>query len=88
MRTSVRESVVLGDLVVAAFDIAANYSRDSRTVSRLATTAVRNVLQRARSLPRPPSPLESASASRMLWGTAVPGLRKAQMRERAKAGSS
>jgi hypothetical protein len=50
MRTSVPQTVVLGDLVVAAFDIAANYSRDPRFVSRLATTAVRNVLRHARSM--------------------------------------
>ena len=88
MRTSVPQTVVLGDLVVTAFDIAANYSRDPRLVSRLATTAVRNVLGSARSMSSPSSPPKSASGSQMLWETPVPGLRKAEMRERAKAGGS
>lgn len=38
----------LGDLVVAAFDKAARYSRDQRKVSRLATRAVARMLRRAR----------------------------------------
>ena len=43
-----RSRVELGELVVAAFDAAAHYSHDSRQVSRLATQAVMEVLQRVR----------------------------------------
>jgi hypothetical protein len=49
MRTRVGDTAKLGELVVAAFDAAAHYSRDARQVSRLATQAVMEVLQRARS---------------------------------------
>jgi len=43
-----KSRVELGELVVAAFDAAAHYSHDSRQVSRLATQAVMEVLQRVR----------------------------------------
>ena len=49
MRTNARKTVLLGDLVVAAFDIAARYSSDPRVVSALATRAVmRPKVQRMR----------------------------------------
>jgi chaperonin GroEL (HSP60 family) len=43
------KTVQLGALVVAAFDNAARYSTDSRTVTHLATRALMHILQRARS---------------------------------------
>ena len=88
MRTNAPQTIVVGDLVVAAFDIAANYSRDPRLVSRLATTAVRNVLISARRMSTPSSPPKPASGPRVLWETALPGLRKAEMRKCAKEASS
>lgn len=45
MKTHVQKRVVLGDLVVAMFDEAANYSTDPREVSRLATWAVNDLLR-------------------------------------------
>ena len=39
MGTNVRKTVLLGELVVAAFDIAAQYSSDPRVISLLATLA-------------------------------------------------
>ncbi len=51
MRTTVLETVQFGDLVVAAFDEAAQYSTNPRDVSRLATGAVRHVLLHARKTP-------------------------------------
>ena len=39
--------VQVGDLVVAAFDLAARYSTDQKEVSRLATAAVILLLRRA-----------------------------------------
>jgi hypothetical protein len=47
MRTTVRKTAQLGDLVVAVFDQAAQYSTDPRTVSRLATRAVMHLLRQA-----------------------------------------
>jgi hypothetical protein len=47
------KTVLLGELVVAAFDIAAQYSSDPRVVSILATRSVIRVLWHARK--RPPS---------------------------------
>ena len=47
MRTHIRQSAQLGELVVAAFDEAAHYSTDPREVSRLATQAVEHMLRRA-----------------------------------------
>ena len=43
-----RKAVPLGELVLAVFDEAAQYSPDPREVSRLATKAVANMLRRAR----------------------------------------
>ena len=47
MRTNVYKTAEIGDLVVAAFDKAAQYSTDPREVSRLATRAVMRMLRRA-----------------------------------------
>ena len=48
MRTNVDKTAQLGELVVAAFDEAAQYSSDPREVSRLATEAVMHMLRRPR----------------------------------------
>ena len=56
MRTHVHRTAQLGELVVAVFDEAAQYSADPREVSRLATKTVMHMLQRARTRSsRPPS---------------------------------
>jgi len=47
----------LGELVVAAFDGAARYSRDPLEVARLATRAVIHMLRRARVSSTPHKPL-------------------------------
>ena len=47
MRTNAHETAQLGQLVVAAFDEAAQYSSDPLEVSRLATRAVMHLLRRA-----------------------------------------
>jgi len=52
MRTHVRTTAQLGELVVAAFDGAARYSTDPRVASRLATQVVARMLRRARRLGR------------------------------------
>lgn len=54
MRTNVHPTAQLGELVVAAFDKAAQYSTDPREVARLATRAVMHMLRRARRIS--PSP--------------------------------
>ena len=51
MKTTIRSTVQLGDLVVAAFDEAARYSADPREISRLATSAVTHLLERLRRTP-------------------------------------
>jgi hypothetical protein len=48
MRTDVDKTAQLGQLVVAVFDEAAQYSSDPREVSRLATEAVMHILRRPR----------------------------------------
>jgi hypothetical protein len=48
VRTDTRNTVQLGELVVAAFDIAAQHTTDPREASRLATEVVVNLLRRAR----------------------------------------
>ena len=48
MRTTVHNTTQLGDLVVAAFDEAAQYGADPEEVSDLATRAVRHMLRHAR----------------------------------------
>jgi hypothetical protein len=52
VRTYVRRTTQLGDLVVAAFDGAARYSTDPYVTSRLATQAVAHMLKRARRVGR------------------------------------
>jgi hypothetical protein len=42
----------VGDLIVAAYDEAAQYSTDPAEVSRLATRAVIHILERGRGVPR------------------------------------
>jgi hypothetical protein len=51
-RMNGQPTVQLGDLVVAAFDTAAEYSPDPREVTRLATGAVVHMLRRARTIPQ------------------------------------
>ena len=56
MRTHTYKTAQFGELVVAAFDVAAQYSTDAHEVSRLATKAVVQMLKHARgtSIPMPP----------------------------------
>ena len=51
MRTDTYKTVQLGDLVVAAFDLAARYSTDPRKVSRMATRAVARLLRAREAAP-------------------------------------
>lgn len=55
-RTQTRNAVTLGELVVVAFDIAAQRSTDSREVSRLATEVVLDLVHRARRPQKTPGP--------------------------------
>jgi len=55
MSAYARENVLLGDLIEAAFDKAAQYSADPEVVSHLATSAVTRMLRRARKTSAPPS---------------------------------
>lgn len=48
MTTNIHQTVQIGDLIVAAFDVAAKYSTDSREISRLATRAVIRMLRNPR----------------------------------------
>jgi hypothetical protein len=48
MKTQVYRTAQFGELVVAAFDGAADYSTDPLEVSRLATQAVTHILRRTR----------------------------------------
>ena len=59
MRTDVHKTVQLGELVVAAFDKAAQVSTDPQEVSRLATRMLTRILQRARKAPLAPGQLLS-----------------------------
>ncbi len=67
MRTQVHKTAQFGELVVAAFDGAADYSTDPREVSRLATQAVAHILRHARStsisLPPPTTRTRAAALS-------------------------
>jgi hypothetical protein len=56
MRSFVRKTAQLGEVVAAAFDHAASYSRDPREVSRLATQVIA-VMLRPRRLTPSSSPL-------------------------------
>ena len=53
MRTNLRKTAALGDVVAAVFDNAAGYSTNPRTVSRLVTRTVALMLrsQRVRTTP-------------------------------------
>jgi hypothetical protein len=51
MRSLVRKTAQLGEVVAAAFDHAASYSRDPREVSRLATQAIAVMLRPRRLTP-------------------------------------
>jgi hypothetical protein len=57
MTMTVYKTVQFGDLVVAAFDEAAQRSSDPREVSRLATRSVKHILWRARKTSHPTSRL-------------------------------
>jgi hypothetical protein len=48
MKTSGSETVELGQLIVCAFDSAANYTDDPKEVSRLATQALEHIFLHAR----------------------------------------
>ncbi len=58
MRT--HETVMLGDLIVAAFDEAARSSRDPKGTSRLAALIVRRLLRTAPRILLPPLPASFA----------------------------
>jgi hypothetical protein len=62
MKICVGKTGELGELVVAAFNAAAHYSRASRHVSRLATAALIDVLYRARGASTPQSSPRSTQA--------------------------
>ena len=65
MRTKTHDTVQLGELVVAAFDNAAQHSADPRVVSRLATDLVVHLLRRAEETsqaPRRPPSLEKGNS--------------------------
>ena len=53
MRTNAPKTFLLGDVVAAAFDIAAQYNSDPRAVSILATRTVMRVLRRDHTRPPP-----------------------------------
>jgi hypothetical protein len=63
MRANASKTVQLGELIVAAFDMAAQHSTDSREVSRLATRTVGRMLQRAREASLFPSAPAAIAAS-------------------------
>lgn len=65
MSTTVHQTTLVGDLIAAVFDEAAQYSSDQRDISRLATEAVLHMLSRARStLPRAKSEACGRAATR------------------------
>lgn len=60
MRTQVRKTIPLGEIIAAAFDEAAHHSNNPEEISHLATRAVNNMLRHARrgsSILRPARPL-------------------------------
>jgi hypothetical protein len=63
MKKRVAKTMNVGDLVVAAFDAAAHYSRDARQVSRLATQAVVDVLRHAQRTITPSRTADGATGS-------------------------
>jgi hypothetical protein len=60
MKTSIQQTIRLGDLVVAVFDEAARHGSDPEEVSRLATQTVLYMLRYAR---RPLTPLSPRAES-------------------------
>lgn len=60
MGTLLRGTMPLGELIVAAFDLAAEHTTDAREISRLATGAVGRML---RVVGRAPRPAIAASAA-------------------------
>jgi hypothetical protein len=70
MRTQVHKTAQFGELVVAAFDRAADYSTDPREVSRLATQAVAHILRRARNTSISLSPPTTRTRTASLYQSA------------------
>lgn len=64
MKTKVHQTAEFGDLVVTAFDSAAQCSTDPAEVSRLARQMVMHMLRHARSTLPPASPLEGVALPR------------------------
>ena len=54
MRNEPQDTFQLGELIAAAFDLAARSSKDPREITRLAASAVRFVLRHARKAGSPP----------------------------------
>jgi hypothetical protein len=61
MKTQIRKTVSLGELILAVFDKAAQYSADPLEVSRLATQTVAYMLWHTQRLANSTSPLGSNS---------------------------
>ena len=59
METQVPKTVALGELILAVFEKAAEYSTDPREISRLATQAVSHMLSHAPRLTSSRYPLSS-----------------------------
>jgi hypothetical protein len=59
MRTQIRKTTQLGELVAAVFDEAAHHSTDPREVSRLAARAVMHMIRHARKTSHIPRRLAS-----------------------------
>ena len=65
MSTYIRRTLPLGELIVAAFDMAAEHSTDALEVSRLATRTVGRVLRLAVRTARPAfAPFAATNLSR------------------------
>jgi hypothetical protein len=69
MKTQANRTAQFGELVVAAFDGAADYSTDPLEVSRLATEAVAHILRFARraSISRSPPPTGTKARNLFQW---------------------
>jgi hypothetical protein len=61
MKTQIRKTVPLGELILAVFEKAAQYSADPREVSRLATQTVSHMLWHAQQVTSSQSLLHSVS---------------------------
>lgn len=70
MSTQHRTAVSLGDLIITTFDVAAEYASDPRKISRLATSAIGDMLRRAWPMVRLVTPRRAL----VLTGGAGPGL--------------